>query len=113
VKKMAYSKALDKQIIEIISIWGNVIPKEMFGGVCYLLNGNIVCGVYKDFLILRLGVEGAALALQHPQVRAFDITGRAMKGWVMVEEQACVGKRLEDWLNKARAFVSRLPEKRH
>jgi hypothetical protein len=85
----------------------------MFGGVCYLLNGNMVCGVYKDFLILRLGSEGAELALQPPRVRAFDITGRVMKGWVMVEEQVCQGKRLEEWLNKAKAFVSHLPDKRH
>jgi hypothetical protein len=83
----------------------------MFGGICYLLNGNIVCGIYKEFLILRLGEEEAALALQQPQVRDFDITGRAMKGWVMVEEKACRGNQLEDWLNKAKAFVERLPEK--
>jgi TfoX/Sxy family transcriptional regulator of competence genes len=108
---MAYSKALDKRIIESISHWDNIIPREMFGGVCYLLNGNMVCGVYKDFLILRLGIEGAVMALQDPRVRAFDITGRAMKGWVMVEEKACEGKHLEGWLNKARAFVARLPEK--
>src|SRR4030042_6230742 len=88
---MAYSKALDKRIIDFISHWDNVIPREMFGGGCYLLNGNMVCGVYKDFLILRLGIEGAALALQHSRVRAFDITGRAMKGWVMVEEKGCAG----------------------
>jgi TfoX/Sxy family transcriptional regulator of competence genes len=110
---MAYSKALDRRIIEIVSTWDNVTPKEMFGGVCYLLNGNIVCGIIKDYLILRLGEEEAALALQHPRVREFDITGRPMKGWVMVEEQACNGKKLEGWLNKAKAFVESLPEKRH
>jgi TfoX/Sxy family transcriptional regulator of competence genes len=108
---MAYSEALDRRIIEIVSTWDNVTPKEMFGGVCYLLNGNIVCGIIKDCLILRLGGEAAALALQHPRVRDFDITGRAMKGWVMVEEQACAGKKLEGWLNKARAFVAGLPAK--
>lgn len=108
---MAYDKALDRRMIEILSAWDNVVPREMFGGICYLLNGNIVCGIYKDYLILRLGEEEAALALQQPQVRDFDITGRAMKGWIMVEQKACKGKQLEDWLNKARAFVARLPEK--
>jgi TfoX/Sxy family transcriptional regulator of competence genes len=110
---MAYSEALDRRIIEIVSTWDNVTPREMFGGVCYLLNGNIVCGVIKDYLILRLGGESAADALQQPRVREFDITGRAMKGWVMVEEKACAGKKLEGWLNKAKAFVESLPEKRH
>jgi TfoX/Sxy family transcriptional regulator of competence genes len=108
---MAYSKALDGRMGEIISRWDNVTPKEMFGGVCYLLNGNIVCGIYKDYLILRLGEEEAALALQNPRVREFDITGRPMKGWVMVEEGACTGKKLEAWLNKARDFVAGLPAK--
>jgi TfoX/Sxy family transcriptional regulator of competence genes len=108
---MAYSEALDGRIGEIVSRWDNIVPKEMFGGVCYLLNGNIVCGVYKDYLILRLGEEEAALALRNPGVGQFDITGRAMKGWVMVEERACAGKKLEAWLNKARDFVAALPAK--
>lgn len=110
---MAYNEALDRRIIEIVSTWDNVTPREMFGGVCYLLNGNIVCGVYKDYLILRLGGEAAALALQQPGVGNFDITGRAMKGWVMVEERACAGKELAVWLDKAKAFVETLPAKRH
>ncbi|MEW6333474.1 MAG: TfoX/Sxy family protein [Thermodesulfobacteriota bacterium] len=109
---MAYSKSLDRRIMACIAHWDNVAPREMFGGVCYLLNGHMVCGVYKDFLILRLGVEEAALALQRPGVGAFDITGRPMKGWVMVEERACDGKKLDAWLGKARAFVSTLPDKR-
>jgi hypothetical protein len=109
---MAYSKTLDGRTGEIISRWDNIIPKEMFGGVCYLLNGNIACGIIKDFLILRLGEEEAVLALQKPGVRLFDITGRPMKGWVMVEERACAGKKLEAWLNKAREFVAQLPAKR-
>jgi TfoX/Sxy family transcriptional regulator of competence genes len=109
---MAYSKTLDGRIGEIISGWENIIPREMFGGVCYLLNGNIVCGVYKDYLILRLGEQEAAAALQKPGVSEFDITGRPMNGWVMVEERACAGKNLEAWLNKARGFVAGLPVKR-
>ncbi len=108
---MPYSEALDRRIGEIISRWDNILPKEMFGGVCYLLNGNILCGVYKDYLILRLGEEEAAVALRNPRVREFDITGRPMKGWVMVEERACAGKKLEAWLNKARDFVAGLPAK--
>ncbi len=109
---MPYSEALDGRIGEIVYRWDNILPKEMFGGVCYLLNGNILCGVYKDYLILRLGEEEAAVALRNPRVREFDITGGPMKGWVMVEEQACAGKKLEAWLNKARDFVAGLPAKR-
>ena len=57
----------------------------MFGGVCHLLHGNMVAGVWKEFLILRLGEDAADFARELPHVRPFDITGRPMKGWVMIE----------------------------
>ena len=57
----------------------------MFGGVCFLLNGNMCVGVWKTSLIGRLGPEQAELALEEPYVEDFDITGRPMKGWVMVK----------------------------
>jgi TfoX/Sxy family transcriptional regulator of competence genes len=84
----------------------------MFGGICHLLNGNMFCGVYKDFLILRLGEENAERALRLSVVKPFDITGRPMKGWVMVEEDGFKKEEeLEAWLNQAKAFVRTLPAK--
>ena len=72
----------------------------------------MVCGVYKDYLILRLGEQAAQKALEQPYVRPFDITGRPMKGWVMVEEQGfTTDQSLEEWLNQAKTFVSTLPPK--
>ena len=56
----------------------------MFGGVGFLLNGNLLVGVWKDSLIVRLGDEQGDEALLEPHVKEFDITGRAMKGWVLV-----------------------------
>ena len=76
---MAYSEELDGRIAQSIADWGTN-RKKMFGATCHLLNGNMMCGVYMDFLILRLGQEAAAEALQEPFVRPFDITGRIMKG---------------------------------
>ena len=108
---MAYSTELDSRIAQSVSGWENIGRKNMFGGVCYLLNGNMVGGVYKDYLILRLGGQGASEALEQPFVRPFDITGRPMKGWVMVDEQGFQGKDLDTWLNKARDFVRTLPPK--
>ncbi|MCJ7593376.1 MAG: hypothetical protein MUO52_01210 [Desulfobacterales bacterium] len=74
------------------------------------MNGNMLCGVYKDFLILRLGEEKANEAMAMPFVKAFDITGKPMKGWVMVGQD---GFRADDdlrsWLNQAKEFVSSLP----
>jgi hypothetical protein len=108
---MSYSEDLDERISQIVSTWENIGRKKMFGGVCYLQNGNMFCGVYKDYLILRLGEQAAAESLKGPFVRDFDITGRPMKGWVMVEQKAFAGAKLGNWLKKARLFAETLPKK--
>ena len=87
---MPYNPEIDERIRGIIKDWSGIDAKKMFGGVCHLLSGNMVCGVYKEFLILRLGVENAEAALKKEHVRPFDITGRAMKGWVMVAPEGFV-----------------------
>ena len=83
----------------------------MFGGTCHILNGNMICGVYKDFLILRLGEAQSQKALKLKAVRPFDITGKPMKGWVMVEESGFIGSKLVRWLEQAKKFVESLPQK--
>ena len=109
---MAYDKALEGRIQKIVSRWEHIEAKKMFGGICYLLHGNMLGGVYKDFLILRLGEVNANKALESPFVKPFDITGRAMKGWAMVEEAGFnTDGKLEAWLNQARKFVETLPSK--
>lgn len=109
---MAYNEELETRIKKIVSRWKNTADKKMFGGVCHLLRGNMFCGVYKDFLILRLGEENAKEAMKLPSVRPFDITGRAMKGWVMVDKGGFETKEaLKQWLEKAKEFASGLPAK--
>ena len=109
---MPYNKNLEARIQKIVSSWKNTGNKKMFGGICHLLNGNMFCGVYKDFLILRLGEGKAAEALKLPDVKPFDITGRPMKGWVMVDERGFAGEtKLKEWLEKAKAFVKTLGSK--
>ena len=109
---MAYNEEIDARIKKIVSNWKNTDDKKMFGGVCHLLNGNMFCGVYKDFLILRLGENQSKNALEFPFVRPFDITGRPMKGWVMVEGEGFRSdQELEAWLNKAKDFAETLPSK--
>lgn len=108
---MPYDQELDGRIAEIASGWSGGGRKAMFGGTCYLLRGNMVCGVYKESLILRLGEEAGAEALSEPFVRPFDITGRPMKGWVMVSEPGFRGASLDRWVEKARAFAATLPAK--
>ena len=84
----------------------------MFGGVGFLLNGNLLVGVWKDSLCVRLGPEQAEEALLQPYVKEFDITGRPMKGWVLIEPE---GVQADDQLNgriqRAVKFVGTLPAK--
>jgi hypothetical protein len=83
----------------------------MFGGVGWLLNGNMCVGVWKRWLIARIG-EGYADALREPNVREFDITGKAMSGWVMVEPAGVASDdELREWVSRCVAFVRTLPAK--
>ena len=109
---MAYNEKIETRIKKLVSGWKNTDSKKMFGGICHLLNGNMFCGVHKDFLILRLGQEKAENAMKLPHVRPFDITGKPMKGWVMVAEKGYKNDMdLKDWLQKAKKFAKNLPAK--
>ena len=109
---MAYNEELDERIKKVVACWKNTTNKKMFGGVCHLINGNMFCGVHKDSLILRLGEDAAQEALSAPRVRHFDITGKPMKGWVMVAENGYKNDTdLRIWLEKAKKFAKTLPAK--
>jgi TfoX/Sxy family transcriptional regulator of competence genes len=109
---MPYNEELDSRIKKVVSRWNNTDDKKMFGGVCHLQSGNMFCGVYKDYLILRLGENRAEEVLKQSFARPFDITGRKMKGWVMVDAKGYKeDEDLKSWLAKARKFAKTLPEK--
>jgi TfoX/Sxy family transcriptional regulator of competence genes len=110
---MAYNEAIDGRVGKIVSAWKDTSRKRMFGGTCYLLRGNMFSGVYKNFLMLRLGEKGAGEALRSRFARPLDITGRPMKGWVMISHEGFKNdEELEELLNEAREFVDTLPPKR-
>ena len=109
---MAYDERLQNRILSAVDGWREVASKKMFGGVCHLIQGNMFAGVYKEYLILRLGEAAAAKALSKPHIKPFDITGRPMKGWVMVgPEDVLTDDDLSTWLEKARLFALSLPAK--
>lgn len=109
---MPQDKDLEARINKIVSRWPHTGSKKMFGGICHLVNGNMLAGVYHNYLILRLGEEGAWEALKQPHARPFDMTGKPMKGWVMIEDKGvATDKNLKIWLEKARKFVGTLPSK--
>jgi TfoX/Sxy family transcriptional regulator of competence genes len=109
---MPYNEELESRIKKFVSRWKGADDKKMFGGVCHLLNGNMFCGIYKDFLILRLGQNRSEEALKLPFARPFDITGKKMNGWVMLDAEGYKSDdELRSWLAEAKKFVKTLPEK--
>src|SRR5215469_15414448 len=107
---MAYDEALAESIRRRLAQRKNVEEKKMFGGVGFLLNGHLLVGVWKDSLCVRLGPDQAGEALKEAHVREFDITGKPMKGWVLVEPEGVENnEQLTDWIGRATRFVKALP----
>ena len=109
---MAFDESLAARIREVLARKRGVEEKKMFGCICFLLNGNALAGVWKDRLIARLGPDEEEAALLEPHVRAFDITGRPMKNWVLVESEGVEDDdQLTEWIQRATKFVEKLPKK--
>jgi len=88
------------------------VEKKMFGGVGFLLNGNMACGVNKDNLIVRVDPEKHVDLLKKPHTKPFDLTGRPMKGWLLVEADGVkTEKQLSAWVKDGVEFAATLPAK--
>jgi hypothetical protein len=109
---MAFDESLAKRIRDALARKKNIEEKKMFGCICFFLNGNALAGVWKDALIARLGPDEGEAALREPHVRAFDITGRPMRNWVVVEPEGVEDDdQLIGWIQRAAKFVGKLPKK--
>ena len=108
---MAYNIQLAERIrSELAGI--PVVEKKMFGGVGFLLNGNMACGVNKDDLIVRVDPEKHSALLKKPHTRSFDLTGKPMKGWLLVGTDGCkTAKQLSSWVKEGVEFALTLPPK--
>jgi TfoX/Sxy family transcriptional regulator of competence genes len=109
---MSFDAQLADRVRKLLSRRKGFSEKRMFGGVGFLLNDNLCSGILRSDLILRLGVDAAEDALRENGVRPFDITGRAMQGWVMVgpagyEETDDLAR----WVKLAARFAGSLPAK--
>ena len=109
---MAYSESLARRTRQVFAGRQGTTEKKIFGGVGFLLNGHMCVGVWNTSLIVRLGPEQAELALKEPHVVEFDITGRPMKGWAMVEPEGLEkDEQLSTWIHRSVQFVMSLPPK--
>jgi len=109
---MAFNETLADRIREALARKKGIEEKKMFGGIGFLLNGNMLVGVWKDSLIVRLGDDQDEEALLEPHVSEFNITGRAMKGWVLVGPEGVEEDgQVKTWIQRAVKSVSKLPGK--
>lgn len=109
---MSCDETLAARIRQCLSRRKNIEEKRMFGGVGFLLKGHMLVGVWKTSLVARVGPEQYESALQQPFVCEFNITGRSMTGWVLVESSALQDEdSLSVWINRCLPFVRTLPAK--
>ncbi len=88
------------------------VEKKMFGGVGFLLHGNMACGVHKQNMIVRVDPAKHAALLKKSHARPFDITGKPMKGWLIVEPEGCkTARQLTAWVKEGVDFALTLPAK--
>ena len=109
---MAHDPHLAALLREALKGRTGVTEKNMFGGVCFLLNGNMLAGVANNgSFMFRVGKDQEAEALARPGTRPMDFTGRRMGGLIWVEADAAIDAGLKDWLDFTARFVGGLPPK--
>ena len=109
---MAYDEGLAQRVREVLGDLPGLVEKKMFGGVGFMVRGNMACGVNKNDLIVRVGPEGYEEALSQPHAREFDLTGRAMTGWVAVAPEGYEDdEALKGWVQQGVDFALSLPAK--
>ncbi len=109
---MAYDEKLTARVRKALAGHRGVTGKKMFGGIAFLLNGRMCCGVLKHDLVVRIGPERYEKALSQPHTRPMDFTGRPLKGFVFVDSNGCKSdKSLGKWVKEAVSFATTLPRK--
>jgi TfoX/Sxy family transcriptional regulator of competence genes len=104
---MAYDQALEGRIRRAVADREDVTDKKMFGGVAFLLDGKMFCGIVRDDLMVRVGPERHGRALAEPHVRPMDFTGRPMQGYVYVGPAGSkTDKMVQRWVERGLEFVA-------
>ena len=106
---MAFDEGLAERIRDVVP---KLQEKRMFGGVAWMERGNLIVGIWKDSLIVRVPPDDTPKVLKEPGVKVFDVTGKPMKGWVLVDaDQVAEEPELKAWVDRSRKFVKTLPAK--
>jgi TfoX/Sxy family transcriptional regulator of competence genes len=109
---MAYDEDLGNRIKAVLEETTAFEEKKLFGGVGYMIRGNMACGVHKHMLVVRLEKEQYDRDIQLPTTKPFDITGREMRGWMLVNSQGVQKEAdLRHWVQTGVEFAMTLPPK--
>jgi TfoX/Sxy family transcriptional regulator of competence genes len=111
----AGASTLDENLAEriraVLAGTGSVREVRMFGGLCFMLNGNMVAGASKRGLLVRVGKDQHTRALARPDAKRMEMSGRPMEGYVFIDPPPRDEQTLREWLDLAVAFVNTLPAK--
>lgn len=109
---MAYSEELADRIREVIEARPGVVERKMFGGVAWMVNGNMACGVIGEDLMVRLDRDEAEQALAEEHVGTMEFTGRPMRGFVVVQSPGIADAQdLGRWVDAGADYAETLPPK--
>jgi TfoX/Sxy family transcriptional regulator of competence genes len=109
---MAYDEDLAHRVRARLAEQDGITEKAMFGGLAFLLRGNMAVGISGDELMVRVGPDATDDALARPHTRVFDMTGRPMKGWILVARDGVkTSRQLGAWVRRGVQFAGSLPPK--
>lgn len=109
---MSYDEELAERLRTVVAARSDVTEKRMFGGLAFLLNGHMFCGIIKEDLMVRVGPQKYETALLKPHARPMDFTGRPLNGYVYVAPAGYLRtETLKQWVLRSLDFVSTLPAK--
>jgi TfoX/Sxy family transcriptional regulator of competence genes len=108
---MAVDEDLAKRVRAVLAGSGELREVRMFGGLCFMLNGNMVAGTSKRGLLVRVGKEQHAPALARPDARPMEMSGRPMEGYGVIDPPPKDDRVLREWIELAVAFVQTLAGK--
>ena len=108
---MAYDLELAERIRTVLAGQA-IVEKKMFGGIGFMLNGNMVCGIHKNDLMLHVAAADTATLLKRPGAKPFEMRDKPMQGWVLVDPAVLkTSAKLTAWINVALTYAQTLPAK--
>jgi len=108
---MAFDAECADRMRALLRRRAGIEEKKMFGGLCWMLRGNMLCGIEGRRYMFRVGKDLEAEALARPGAHPMDFTGKPMRGFVWVEAGPAIKAGLRSWINLAVRFVGKLPPK--